>query len=847
MVINMRWQFVGLAMSAVLALSSPHSVAAQDAATEAEAAEITPTDEATEDVTSVEEPVGTIAEEIFVEPDNPLINREQLEEYEDHVQLAATALEQDEVSLDRKVRLEDLRKLLAADRDQARAIADARSLGVRLIEAQIDALGPLPAEGQTEPRAVTNRREMLDERLSQQLFPLLEIREASARAAAVVTELDAEITRIEDELKYQRGRLLINPGLWIDGFSQVGTLIAGVASNAPRVFASHSATDIVSRIALALLLVVLGPLLLARRARGAIIKRLQQRFLRSKTQAGRLITALLEDLLSALLILVATLFGIGAVGLFLSIFMEMDSALSALVLVIFAALIVAIGSWLGHSTLRSPFPDLRLIQLTSDQARAGVKVVRNLSIVLSVAAILASADQLGWIERDVYWLFEALLVFLGCWLVWRLAKVIKSSRQHREAVAQLEARQAGDYGETDAEQPMDLSGSIAKILQVFVIATVIAATLGYVTLALDVFASLVASIAILATAIFIHRSLRLILHLLADNAFRSYARMLKLLPIFTGFLIALGTLPLFAIVWGYRAQEIGDAIIALQTGISFGDVTFSIGDAFKFGVVFIAGFLITKWLQRFVRIAVLPQTGVEPGAAAAIVTGIGYIGIMLAAVIAIASTGLDLSSLAFVFGALSVGLGFGLQKVVENFTSGVLLLIERPIREGDWIEVGSHSGIVRKVAVRSTHIETWDRHWIIIPNSEFITGSVKNYSFAKGAARIIVPVGVAYGSDLALVKQVLLDVAGGHENVLADPEPAIAMDDFGDSSINVKLLCFVEEVTTGAGTASELKFAIADKFAQHGIEIPFPQRDVHIIQKLEDRKSGEREVRGEAT
>ncbi|WP_338242151.1 mechanosensitive ion channel family protein [Aurantiacibacter hainanensis] len=680
---------------------------------------------------------------------------------------------------------------------------------------------------------------MLDERLTTQLMPLLEVREASARAAAVVDELDAEIGRIESERKWQRGRLLINPGLWIDGFAQLGVTLGGIASGAPAEFARYSATDILQRIAAAVVLIVLGPLLVGTAARRRVIKRLQQRFLRSKTKAGRLVTALVEDLLAALLILVATLFAFTAIGLIISLFLDVASVFNAIAIVVFAAVIVALGSWLGHSALRSPFPDLRLVQLTSEQARRGVRIVRNLSIVLALAAILASADQLGLVERDIYWLFETLFVFLGSWLVWNLANVIRSSRAHLETVANLEARQSEAASVAPHDQPMDLSGAIAKILKILVVATVVAAVLGYVTLALDVFAASVASIAILAVAVFMHRSLRLVFELLADNTFRTYRKVLRLLPIFTGFLIAVATLPLFAIVWGYRAQEIGDAIVALQTVVEFGDITLSIGDAFKFGIVFVAGFLITKWLQRFVRTAVLPQTGVDVGASAAIVTGIGYIGIMLAAVIAIASTGLDLTSLAFVFGALSVGIGFGLQKVVENFTSGVLLLIERPIREGDWIEVGSHSGVVRKVAVRSTHIETWDRHWIIVPNSEFITGSVKNYSFAQGAARIIVPVGVAYDSDLEAVRDAMLEVAAEHENVLTEPAPAVAMDDFGDSSITVKLLCFVEEVTTGAPTASDLRFAIAAKFAERGIVIPFPRRDVHIVDDSE--KTGSRD------
>ncbi|MBH0114962.1 mechanosensitive ion channel [Novosphingobium sp. YJ-S2-02] len=223
----------------------------------------------------------------------------------------------------------------------------------------------------------------------------------------------------------------------------------------------------------------------------------------------------------------------------------------------------------------------------------------------------------------------------------------------------------------------------------------------------------------------------------------------------------------------------------------------------------------------------------DAGAEEALLTFLGYLGMRLVAVIAIATTGLNLSSLAFVVGALSVGLGFELQSVVENFTSGILLLIERPIKVGDWIEVGEHSGIVRRIAVRSTHVETFDRHQIIIPNSQLISGVVKNRSFTSGPSRIVVPVGVAYGSDLDRVGKVLLEIAHEIPGVLSFPEPVYVMDGFGDSSINVKILAFMGDALEAAPVLSACNLEIARRFAREGIEIPFPQRDLHLRTWLE--------------
>lgn len=717
--------------------------------------------------------------------------------------------------------LNKLRDRLAADRDLARTIADRSNLEARIIQAQMTALGEAPAEGKSEPSAVTARRKALDAQLSVVLSPVLDAREAQARASTLVSELDERIAGIQRGRRSERTRSALDPRAWIAVAGDVRRGLDIAARDGSAGIAQDGAGGFALRLLAVAGLVLLGPFASIRLLRP--LRRLfVSRRMATEQAARRLMLVVIEDFVAAVLLFFAIGCSVAAFTVLMRPFLDNDVLMTLSALLLVAALMVALAQLLAKSTLQSPFPELRLVRLRPDVVGKAVSTVRVIGIFLALVAVLEGIEDDGYLTIGVIDLASALLLVGGSIFVWRLASLIDKGREEDEAVPAVPP-----HGRPKPDQ-LEFAAPFSRILKLLAIGSTGAALVGYIVLAREIFSDLVVSVAVIAVAIFLHRLVALIVGLLAEGGLKHYRTSIHFVPMLAGIVLTLGAIPLLAVTWGYNSREIGDAIVMLRTGVSFGNVNISAGDLLTFAFVFLAGYIATKWIQRIINLTILPQFEIDRGSQASIVTMIGYAGIVASAAIAIGSTGLDLTSLAFIATALSVGLGFGLQSTVENFTSGMILLIERPIREGDWIEVGTFSGIVRKVSVRSTHLESFDRHQIIIPNSQLITGSVKNLSLGERLARVVVPVGVAYGTDLEKVREVLIAIAKAQDGVLTWPEPNVTLDAFADSSVQMRLLVFIHDATDGVGVASKIRFEIARRFTEENIEMPFPQMEVRM-------------------
>ena len=261
----------------------------------------------------------------------------------------------------------------------------------------------------------------------------------------------------------------------------------------------------------------------------------------------------------------------------------------------------------------------------------------------------------------------------------------------------------------------------------------------------------------------------------------------------------------------------------------FGAGTVTIGGILMLVFLFASVIIVERILQRLLIRRFLSKTRLQPSLQFGLSRMLGYTLIAIGFYVAFQAVGFDLSSLAIIAASLGVGVGFGLQNIINNFVSGVIILAERPISIGYRIVVAGGAGRVTKIQLRRTTVVTNDNITMIVPNADLISNIVTNWSHGDPKVRIRVPVGVAYGSDLKLLQRLLLEAAREHPKALTNPKPVVLFTEFGDSSLNFELGVWTQEMTaTPVHFTSEMNFIIEQKLRENGIEIPFPQRDLHV-------------------
>ncbi len=503
------------------------------------------------------------------------------------------------------------------------------------------------------------------------------------------------------------------------------------------------------------------------------------------------------------------------------------------VAVLSATLLATVVSTLIRAVLSPRDPSLRLVDLTNHAARhvsrylVGIVVVYAADLALTeIGRVLVAPLSLTVIRT-----FVATLAYAG------LLTGLLLTRFERQPV-KLADSDAIVVPATTALEPWWLK----LPLWVLTVLIVTLSLLGYLALGRFITQQLVLTGTVLVAAGLIYLTIRSVTRTMEQPAnpignalstrFRldqtrinEFAWLVEVLLTIALLLIAV---PLVLVQWGFTAADIRDWFTRAFFGFEIGQFRVSPARILIGIILFILLLLATRMFQRWLRERILQPRRLDIGISNSIETAVGYSGIALSAVLAVSYAGLDITNLAIVAGALSLGIGFGLQSIVNNFVSGLILLVERPVKVGDTIVVGDQSGSVRRISVRSTEIETADRARLIMPNSELITKPVLNRTLRSLMGRGTVRVGATYDADPERVIAIMIACAKAHPQVLTEPPPGAILDNFGASSLDFFMWFFVADVGRAGGVQSDLRIAIMKEFKAAGIEIPFNQHDIHL-------------------
>ncbi len=488
-----------------------------------------------------------------------------------------------------------------------------------------------------------------------------------------------------------------------------------------------------------------------------------------------------------------------------------------------AGLMVFFARWLAKALFSSNGLELVSSRLGSDWSLSAKRSVIWLGWAVALHSVIKGLQ----FNTDASPAYTVMMGFPALLVVAIL--VFQLSRRLSEHLAAL--------AKSDDQRPFSdtvLSG-IMIIARAAVVIGVVLAVIGYGVAGDYLVFPVVYSLALLGAFFALEAIITgLISELAARGVFLATRIKIGLVRVLVGLVLFLLALPIVALAWGATVPDIVGAWQLAREGLPIGSQRVTITDVVRFVVIFAAGAVLTALIQSILQRSVLPNTELSSGAQRALITGLGYVGVTLAGIAAVSMTHFDFTNLAIVAGALSVGIGFGLQTIVSNFVSGIILLVERPINVGDWVEVGGVSGFVRNVSVRSTHIETFDRARVILPNSDLIAGKVTNWTLDNRRGRIILPVGVAYDSDTHRVQDILMEIADQHPAVLREPPPSAVFMRFGADALEFELRVILGDVNHILSARSELNFAIAERFQKEGISIPFPQRDLWLRNSSEE-------------
>jgi small-conductance mechanosensitive channel len=691
------------------------------------------------------------------------------------------------------------------------------STRIATLRAQIEALGPVPTEGTTEAPEIAQRRTELNDQLVRLQAPGLAADEAFRRADGLVREIDSLLRERQADELLQIWPSPLLPTNWPGSLKALAAAGSGIAAETVAAWTNPAAREEVKRqLPLIIFYMLIG---LAMILRGRHVMRYFAGMMQVK-QRGRWRT-LLESIISFGQFLLPFI-GVLAVYQALTLTTVLGPVGTLLLELLPAGGLLVIGGiWLGAKLFPREDEADAPLNLNAARRSEGRLLVVGFAVVMALEGLRETALKGLQVDNatNAFTAFPAMV--LGGLIVYRLGTLLLIHSRNETAPSE---------GLTFRNRMLDLMGRAARLIGA---AGPILAAIGYVPAASALIFPAGLSMGLMGLILVLQRWIDDIYAMIAGTENGRDA----LIPVLIGFALTFASLPLFALIWGARIADLTELWAKLREGFAIGETRISPTSFLVFLAVFAAGYMATKLLQGALKSSVLPRTKLDQGGQNAMAAMVGYVGLFLAGLIAINSAGIDLTGLAFVAGALSLGLGFGLQNIVSNFVSGIILLIERPVSEGDWIEVGGVQGTVKSISVRSTRIQTFDRSDVIVPNSELVTKQVTNWTRFSLAGRLIVPVGVAYGSDTREVERILREIAEAEPLAVMNPAPIIAFMGFGADAMNFEMRMILRDVNFSLSVRSDINHEIVRRFGEAGIVIPFSQREIWLHRARESQNA----------
>ncbi len=718
-------------------------------------------------------------------------------------------------------RLEELRGQLAQWRAALLSSETANAARIGTLREQLAALGPAPTEGVTEVEEISKRRAELADQLVRLQAPGIAADEAYRRADGLIREIDRIMRERQADELLQLWPSPANPGNWPEAAIGLSDTVLQLWDEIATAWADRDARgELFDNLPLILVLLVVALALVVYVRRW--VERFALKLLEGASARGRKVWSLLVSLGEMLLPtlgMLALSVALIATGMLGKIGSQIAAALPFVGFVIFAA------AWVGGRAFPKTQGEDAVLPLATERRAEGRLLSVLMGMVLAAEMIRSAAmDAQAYSDATTAVMSFPILVTGGLILM-RTGRVLRKSHE----VA-------------DRSYALRLLSILARGLGVIGIAGPLLAAFGYVQAGSALIYPAILSLGLVTLLFILQRLIGDIWALIIKNDGQGRE---ALVPVLAGFVMSLASLPLFALIWGARSSDITELWTRFTEGFQMGETRISPSNFMVFALVFVLGYTLTRLFQGALRTTILPKTNMDQGGQTALVAGIGYVGIFLAALVAINAAGIDLSGLAIVAGALSVGIGFGLQQIVSNFISGIILLVERPVSEGDWIEVGGVQGRVRAISVRSTRIETFDRNDVIVPNADLITGQVTNWTRFNLSGRLIVPVMVALGTDTRKVEAVLRQIAEAQPLAVLNPPPLVVFMGYTDRVMQFEIRVILRDVNFSLSVRSDINHQIMQRFAEEGFAIvppplppvppaePNPQRIAEAVLALE--------------